>query len=457
MTTVDSDEHFSEVPLRLKQVDLSAAGDVERYVFAATLGTYGLEDKAEDATAAVRAALGEVDVEFDPTPARRFAGDRTLPRTRYHALVQDELDSDDRTLLREMSAYLGSYPGLASLFDTTGANSMEILGVLADLPQTNYRSLDISRPSLLVALRPLEPDPVLAEAYGSGGHYAVQFPFQLSVRTHRDVIDLRRPAAQAWLVDCFSSEFPVGKKRFPVASRRKATAFPQLLPTLLDQWLGAGWTTANLTGVFARQAGAAGLVYPSARSNPFLGLERGAVAAWSDWCFIDYEGAPEMELQAAVSIAGDDWPSAVGFAPAGGSWVKEFIPLRGTEIRHEQSGPRAGSWEVTGVAEYNTAIYRLRQVTAVLSAIDEEVGADAAGNLSYMALYSTAVDIAALVRDMRGALLGHRGSMDVLEDRHSAAGSEFEAETLAKVRGLVSRVPESFRATGELATAWGFG
>jgi hypothetical protein len=447
--------HFSDIDLSLKQVDPSIVGEVERYVLNATLGAYGFTDEErEQTTSELGGLFGDVAVEFDPTTARRFAGDRTLPRTRYHVLLDDRSDSDDLALLREISAYVGSYAGLVSLFDTTGLNTLEWLGVITDVSPANYRALDLNQPSLLIAVRPLARDEVLSERYGSSGHYVVQFPFRFSTRSLQNVTDLRRPTAQNWLAERFNGEVQIGDRRFPVLLGREATDLSRLLPTLLDQWLGAGWTTANLAGLFLRQAGAAGVVYPSARSNAFVDVRDGALVASSGWCFVSYEGARGMHISSAVSVADDDWPSTVGFAPAAGSWVEEFIPIRGAQVQHHASGSRAGSIRVKGVAEYNTAIYRLHQVTAVLQAVDANAGGDVASRLAYMALYSASEDIAELAWIIRAALLGDYRAIAVLKRRRSAAGSDYEAETLAGVQELVACVPEGFHATGDLARAW---
>lgn len=146
------DDHFCELRLSLKQVDVSALGELEHHALSATLLGYGLERNAgeiEQATSALRDMFGgHVEVEFDATRTRRFAGDATLPRSRYYSLVDDDL-ADHRTLLRGLCAYLtqSTYPGLVSLFETDGVNSLELPAILAAIPKSNYRALDLGRPS----------------------------------------------------------------------------------------------------------------------------------------------------------------------------------------------------------------------------------------------------------------------------------------------------------------------
>jgi hypothetical protein len=73
-----------------------------------------------------------------------------------------------------------------------------------------------------------------------------------------------------------------------------------------------------------------------------------------------------------------------------------------------------------------------------------------------MALYSAAEDLAWISGVLLGALLGDVRSLAALEVATSSAGSDFERETYADARKLITRVPASFRATGSLAKALGF-
>jgi hypothetical protein len=138
---------LSDTRLSLKQVDVSGLGELERSVLMAALAAYGFplgDDVIGEGTERLSRMFGGTKVHWDSSVVRRFAGDRTLPRTRYFSLV-DDAGSDARTLLQEMSTYLGgsTYPGLVSLFDTYGVNSMELLGILADIPKRNYAALDL--------------------------------------------------------------------------------------------------------------------------------------------------------------------------------------------------------------------------------------------------------------------------------------------------------------------------
>lgn len=371
---------FSDVRLTLKQVALSGLGDLQRHALSTALLGYGLTEdpgRAERATAEISEAFAGAPVEFDPTRPRRFAGDRTLPRSRYSSVADNATRSDHGTLLHEMSAYLvgSSYPGLVAFFDNDGANTMEALGILADVPKRNYRALDLAVPSLLVGLRPVQGDPVLRDAYGKGRQYVVQVPYELTTSTISDALDLRRPADRDWLVEQFGTTFEVDDEVFPVLlGRRPPIGFRQLLPSLLDQWLGAGWSTGNMAGFFARQAGAGGLVYPSARSDPWVDVEHGTVAGSGGWCFVSYAGAPDMEISAQVSQASGPWPAVPGYEPQAGSWVREFIPVRNVEIEHRRTKRGRGSFAVRGLGAYNRALYRLSQGGTVLRSIEPKPG-----------------------------------------------------------------------------------
>ena len=452
---------LSDARLSLKQVNVSALGEIERSVFAATLRTYGLDyyskDDVDQGMASLSNLLAGAEVQFDSSGGRRFAGDRTLPRTRYFTVLEG--GSDGRTLLREMSAYLtgSTYPGLVSLFDTDGANTLELLGILSDIPKRNYQALNLALPSLLIAVRPLNADSVLADMYGKGNQYVAQIPYRVSDRAIAGVLDLRKPEARTWLVAKFNGTFRIGEEDFPVLpGRRPLVDFEELLPSLLDQWLGGGWTTGNITGFFAREAGAGGLVYPSARSNACVEIRDDVVMDSFGWCFVSYKGAPKMETNVQFSIASDEWPARVGWSPQSVGWVRELIPLNCVEIEHVRSGSRTGSFAVHGLAEYNSASYRLSQVTTVLKCLDSKLGDDVSGRLSYLALYSRAEEISWLSGVLYGALLGDPRSLVDLKAAATNAGSDFERETLAGAQRLVALVPPAFHATKSLAKALGF-
>jgi hypothetical protein len=123
---------FSDVRLRLKQADMAALGEPGRSLFTAVLGSYGLsltEDDIADGQARLSRTLGGTEVKFE------WGGRR--------------------------SAYLlgSTYPGLITLFDSDGMQTMEFLGILADIPDRNYQALDFTQLSLLMAIHPLAPDP----------------------------------------------------------------------------------------------------------------------------------------------------------------------------------------------------------------------------------------------------------------------------------------------------------
>jgi hypothetical protein len=322
---------------------------------------------------------------------------------------------------------------------------MAFLEALADLPRANQQALDLSRPSLLIVLRPLAPDRVLRRRFGNGHQYAAQIPFRLVVRTVHNVIDLRRPAARDWLVQQFNGGTWLGDEWVPTMPyRRPLSDFSELLPSLLDQWLGGGWSTGNLTGIFARRAGASGLVYPSARSNSSVVVEDGEVLNASGWCFVQYEGAPEMRTVGGHTEASDDWPTSAGYSPSNASPVGELIPVPGADIDYVRSGSRAGSWSCSGVAEFTWAGYHLSQVLPVLAAIGGRPGTKLAAQLSNTSLFSASEDVDEIASSIRAALLGDRAARAALEDRRAAVPPE-EAKLVTDVLRLVDRAPTRFR------------
>ncbi len=454
-----SNTPFTSIDLRLKQVDTPSLGPLARYAFNSAFGAYTIdEQQVSNATNRLSQRYGGAAFQFDQATSRRFAGDGTLPRGCYFSISIDDAGWDGHTLLHEISAYLtgSAYPGLVSFFDTSMANTMELLGILATIPKRNYKALDLSLPSFLVALRPLESDGVLHEAFGPGRHYVVQIPFTLRSASLRQVIDLRKAEAQSWLVEQFGGTFQIEEDDYPLLlGRRPPNDFAEFLPSLLDQWLGGGWSTGNLAGFLARRAGADGLIYPSARSNPSVTMNSGRVHESSGWCFVLYRHAGEMHMRHAFSQASDEWPATAGYSPSEASWVDTFIPVRNSGISHIRSGQSAGSWYVEGVAEYNAACYRLNQAITLLKALGGSSSADCTSRLAYMALFSEAVDINRIATAIVTGALRNTRPTAALESMRAAATSDYERETLSDSIKIVSNSPRAFRADESLARAWG--
>lgn len=452
------DEHLSEVALSLKQVDVCSLDELALYALSATLHAYGLKQEPEQierGKSNLRDTFQQANltVEFDPTTSRRFAGDRTLPRSCYYSIRNDSplAGSDGSTLIQEICAYLigSQYPGLVSIFENLGIIAGELLTTLASISKKNMDALSLNEPSLLIALRPLARDEFLRSAYGNAKNYLVQIPYVLTEETVQDVLDLRRPEAQSWVVDQFKRSFSLGDKEFPVLLQREPPAnFAQLLPSLIDQSLGGGWGTGNMVGHFVRQAGAAGLVYPSARTNAWVEVEDNVVKRSNGWCFVRYAGAGPMEINLTVGIDSGEWPATAGYSSNPYTCWEEFIPAKGTRIEFQRSEPLAGSFAVLGLGEYNHAIYRLIQARSVLKAIDMEHGSMVGGKLASLGLFSAPEDIKWLAEVVLGALLGHRTSMASLKSAIESAASEYERETLKETLALVARVPPTFQERG---------
>ena len=162
-----------------------------------------------------------------------------------------------------------------------------------------------------------------------------------------------------------------------------------------------------------------------------------------------------MLIDVAFSLASDDWPTRPGYSPGQGSWVKTFIPIQGSGIEHVTTGRNAGSWEVRGLAEYCDAIFRMSQAAGLLRGLGERP-AEAARQLVYLALASTAENIGYLGAVVTAALLGSVGARERLEAMAAAAPYDLAREALTEVIAATGAVPQAFHVPSgsALALAW---
>lgn len=108
---------LSEVELHLKQVRPSELNELGRAAMAKAFTGFSEEDlrspeRIESYLAEVRAVAGIENHRFDPRPYRRFAGDPSLPRSRYYTIAQDAAGNDQGTLVRELRTYYNPQDGI---------------------------------------------------------------------------------------------------------------------------------------------------------------------------------------------------------------------------------------------------------------------------------------------------------------------------------------------------------
>ena len=88
---------------------------------------------------------------------------------------------------------------------------------------------------------------------------------------------------------------------------------------------------------FLRTRGANALIYPSARSDVLAEHRLRKLQRWRGWCLVDYAGADEPLVSAAVDLSP--------------GWCTTFP--KGTHIRVADNDEFAGSFEVLGLVKWN--------------------------------------------------------------------------------------------------------
>ena len=260
--------------------------------------------EAEEMLASLSPNGGKYDVHSDTQPDRRFAGDGYLSRARYFALCRDN-GLDGGTMLRELTVYhdpMSDGPveindlteGPSSAGDPssgTGGSSREgPRGVLISIPPYTATRHDWLRD----AVRHWDTTTVL-------------LPVRTTHERFERLIDLRDPRVAAW----FTHELT--RLRWITGDGSEARAFPNkepldefadLLPSLVVQYQGGGNGATRIAGQWLRSLGADALVFPSARSDSWVEVDRETVRESHGWNLVDYRGASPARLQTFDITAG---------------------------------------------------------------------------------------------------------------------------------------------------------
>lgn len=297
-------------------------------------------------------------------PRRRFSGGlpgESLPRGRYYSLCREfppgskeakTQSADSGVLSAELSAYADwSVSGPVLVFDWSSRDAVpEFQRPLAGGPAT-ASALGVlflresgARSIMDIMLDEKERDPSFKDEDWGGVHQIIQmtgsipigpgleYRYQMAYRVNIQykieeihlsrVVDLRYPDTQEAFLKVF----------IPELSSAGLDGFLTMLPTLLASQLG-GSDATNLIGSYLRTHGADGLVYPSARFDPWVRFQNDTLADFGGWNLVDYRGAPSAHLPAF---------SRDLFRPEPADRLKVEKPPPGREYGY-------GSWKVPGV------------------------------------------------------------------------------------------------------------
>jgi hypothetical protein len=359
MTAPMDDLPVRSVSLVVKQLDPSALNEFGLGVVRQCFGGF-MTPRTEDDPDVVEQhrALDSVGLglKFDPTQARRFAGDHTLHRGRYYTVCRSESGDDGGTLMNELRAYYDPFSaGLVDIFDTTVPSSKERLPsfVAAELS----RRAAARRPGHLVfVIRPLGGKPFPMQL----PPFAVALPLSILNIVIERAMDLRDPHCARWLTKALSRlTWTVDGKQVPAfLAKPPISSFKELLPSLYMQALGGGAGANQIAGLWLREVGVDGVIFPSARTDTYVMVNDGAVQGSSGWNFVDYRGAgPPMYGGQFDTIP--CWPTWIAAEPRDVSPLDKPIIFASAELESIEEGPAAGSWRVTGLENTRAALVHM--------------------------------------------------------------------------------------------------
>jgi hypothetical protein len=195
---------------------------------------------------------------------------------------------------------------------------------------------------------------------------AFPLPVKVTYECIENVVDLRLPeTADRFAKTVSQAVLEINAPKISSAAyfkcwplRSPLETFRQLLPAMLSQELGGG-VLSVAAGVLLRQAGVNGLVFPSARNDPFLRVKDGVVRRSDGWNFVDYRAAPPPKQMLVLDVD-RSWPDKVRLGP-GFRVTNGPLPdlFRIVEIDYTDEGSRKGSFEVDGIVNVHNALREL--------------------------------------------------------------------------------------------------
>jgi hypothetical protein len=394
-------------------------------------------------SALIAAISKDVSTEFkyENRIPRRYDGDQTLPPGRYSTICSDATGNDFGTLTREMRFYFNpkAAEGYVEVFDST-------------VPEDSLRLRDLG-----VAISQEEPRVTIRYfpfATSSGKVFSTYYSIPLVVRQIcvDRVLDLRRPDAANWLVRSVSSlTLSANAARYRAfAERPDLTEFSQIIWGLMDQAKGGG-NLHKIIGLYLRQLGVAGLVFPSARGDATVEFTEGVPRKDSGWSFVDFQNAPATDIVVFFELR-PNWPTAL--VNEGGDDNIPTSPAYAGQVNFSVEGYSKGEghMSVTGLERRMRAYYLFGSASAAiryrLRATDSDIqyltnyvvslDPESAVSLSSMILFSILGHPAAqndLSNAVKNQLQGHPLSSLLTACCKPPPPSEEQAQALARFLG----------------------
>ena len=362
---------LTDTELHLKQIRLADLNELGKSAMSAAFAGFAEDNRptseqVDKHLENMRTRTGFHNQCLDSAHYRRYAGDSTLPRSRYYSIANTEAGDDDGTIVREMRTYYNPRnAGIIQIFDSTLPNDRVILS-----------RFTIPEPSLNIIFLPLagRPNRFAAEFTDTPTPFLVNLPLRIESRRVKNVVDLRNPItannfAKALSRLHWNEEVPA----FPV--RPELNGIEALLPSLLEQSIG-GSGLNNIIGIWLRRIGANGIIFPSARVDPCVKVRKNVVQEAQGWNYVDYDGTSATELEIMIHLE-ESWTEHIRHTPEGPQ-EPYFYPIPAARIYFEREGDYAGSWYVSGLRKAREALWRFSMAWECLDAFsaagkDEEV------------------------------------------------------------------------------------
>ncbi len=343
---------------------------------------------------ALLAASNPDAVHEDRLP-RRYDGDRTLPRGRYYTVCENEEGDDSGTLRRELMFYKSARiaDGHFEVYDPAITGHREMISRLG-MDATALERIIIH---FIPFAQPSNRDAPVS--------FTLSIPVEMQELCVDNVLDLRRPAALDWLFQTIPSlrfvlnEAGETKPCYPF--RSPLTVFTEILPSLLDQSRGGG-NFDKLLGLYLRQLGISGLVFPSARTDAYTYAVNGEPKEFHGWSFVDYRDAPEQELVTFFELR-PEWPRTLTLEggddnePRPAPFAEEFqihmtenFPSNGGTLLFRGVAHRIEAYHMVESMEA-AALFRLSLDDADITALKEfavSQGSHGASGFASMVLHS---------------------------------------------------------------------
>ena len=367
---------FFKQKLILKQVNLSrltvAGQDVMNHLFGGFVRDGITTREKSEATNKMtkRWKMAPEKIHFDMNVNRRYSGDNTLSRGRYYTIASNKSGNDNYTLLNELMAYSNpDMPGLFEIYDLTIPSDRELI---KEFFAKRYRATYDRDDVFIIRLMPLygRSHSLVTKWNKTKENFPmpvyVEIPLSVKKATIDKLVDLRDPATAEWFANEISSiKFDLdGKPTRCFYLKPPLRSFRKLIPTLLEQNLGAGWNFCKLAGLHLRKLGINGLIYPSARCNVRLELENNKLQNSDGWNFVDYRGACQPENWILLD-QDSKWPTVVTFS--GKQWEDTSrIEYKDVLINYVKRGKNKGSWWVDGLAKRQDAWFQTAMIENLL-------------------------------------------------------------------------------------------